>query len=449
MTGLRKFAVGQRSMVLKLMLAWALSILTGVMAMLMVVTFQMTNRLEAASIQSAQTLLSMVETQTRRAVEVGDIALMAETVHGLDRVENILGVTLFHEPTLTYMRSDVAWPHSINQPSEPLEREVLATGRPGQQLNEDSLRLAIPLFGGAVGDVIGVIGIELKRPTRVETMTGLFLEKLLVAAIGVGCALILAYHFARKLVRPINTAIRVADRVAEGDLAMPERIGGSREAAQLELSLSRMIFRLEQSHMRIRDLAFRDQVTRLSNRADFNLRGRAILRGEAAEGEAPLLRALFFLDLDGFKAINDTYGHEMGDRALRLVADRLREVVRPDDELRTSPRIAGALGTGPEVAPLLARLGGDEFTLLLSSINSPGDAEVIAYRVLDAIRSPMKISGKQVTLSVSIGISLSVPSRCEDFSELLRRADVAMYVAKKGGKDSFRIYDESFDRTVA
>lgn len=441
-------ADGAWSLLGKLMLAWAASVLAAMVAMLLVLSVQKAERIGALNVEHAQTLLAVIETQSRRAAAEGDLGLMAEAVRGMTEVGGIGRVSMYHAPTQSYIRSDLDWPHSINQPPEALDRQVLATGVPGRTRSGTGLRLAAPLRSSEGGPVDGVVAIEIALPDRSEIALEFFLGKVATGGIAMFAALVLAFAFAQNSVRPIRAAIRVADRVAEGDLAMPEHIGGSREAVQLERSLSRMIFRLEQSHLRIRDLAFRDQVTRLSNRTDFNLRGRALLRGEGL-GEPRMLRALFFLDLDGFKEINDTYGHEMGDQALRRVADRLREVVRPDDELRTAPRIAGALGDRPEVAPLLARLGGDEFTLLLSCLAAPTDAGLVAERVLVAIRRPMEIDGRALQLGVSIGIALSEPGGVEDFSELLRRADVAMYAAKRAGKDRFMVYEAGMDRSAA
>lgn len=429
------------------MVAWGFSVVCSVVAMLGVVSFQMTNRFEARLIDSTEQLLRVVESQALQAVRADDIGRMSETVHALDGVPGIAAVSLFHRPTRSYFRASSPWPEAINQPPDALDRAVIESGEPGRADTDTRLRIAVPLREVEGGPVQGVLAIEVARPTRFAIALDLMADNLLAGLFAVGGALLLSLVLGRATVRPIEAAIRVADRVAEGDLVMPEPIGGSREAVRLEQSLARMIFRLEQSHLRIRDLAFRDQITRLSNRTDFNLRGRAMMHGGEHDCEH-LLRALFFLDLDGFKAVNDTYGHEIGDAALREVADRLREVVRPDDELRNASRIAGALGDGPEVAPLMARLGGDEFTLLLSCLNAPGDAEVVAGRVLEAISRPMQLSGHSVTLGISIGIALSEPGGGEDFSELLRRADVAMYAAKKAGKNRYRVFEPSMDQRI-
>ncbi|MEM9146133.1 MAG: diguanylate cyclase [Pseudomonadota bacterium] len=448
MAGEQEVAGGERPLIQKLMVAWSLSILGAVVAAIVVISFQMTNRLEETALRNARILLELAEAQTRRYATDGDVGRLAKTITAMGDVLAVREVTLFHKPTFSFFRSGDEQPLSINRPPEALSIQVLETGEPGDLPLDDGVLLARPL-AEAGGAVMGVLTIEVARPTRFETMFALFSEKLLIGILAAASAFVLAAHFARKAVSPIRAAIRVADRVAEGDLTMPEKIGGSREAALLELSLSRMIFRLEQSHMRIRDLAFRDQITRLSNRADFNLRGRALLRNEPAEGEDDMLRALFFVDLDGFKMVNDTYGHEMGDRVLRVVADRLREVVRADDELRNAGRIAGALGDNPDMAPLLARLGGDEFTLLLGCLNCTADAELVANRVLEAIRAEIALSGVKLHLGASIGIALSAASSKDEFSELLRRADVAMYVAKNAGKDAFRVYAPEMDQTAA
>jgi diguanylate cyclase (GGDEF)-like protein len=130
-------------------------------------------------------------------------------------------------------------------------------------------------------------------------------------------------------------------------------------------------------------------------------------RGETA--------ALVYLDLDGFKAVNDRFGHETGDRVLVAVAERLREWVRAGDTL--------------------ARLSGDEFVLLVEDAKGEAGALAAGARLLDALRSPLRLGsdGEAVSVSASAGVALSAPGDTVD--ELLRRADAAMYGAKADGKD--------------
>jgi diguanylate cyclase (GGDEF)-like protein/PAS domain S-box-containing protein len=166
--------------------------------------------------------------------------------------------------------------------------------------------------------------------------------------------------------------------------------------------------------------AFHDPLTGLPNRAHCRDRLAHVL-AEGTDGEPQC--AVLFLDLDEFKVINDTLGHEAGDRLLVALADRLRHCVRGHDTL--------------------ARLGGDEFTILLERLPEQGAASEIAARVTDAIRAPFHLEGREVVVTASIGIS--TPGAACDPDEVLRLADVAMYEAKHRGKDQIAYFNAGMD----
>ena len=157
--------------------------------------------------------------------------------------------------------------------------------------------------------------------------------------------------------------------------------------------------------------AFRDLLTGFPNRALFIDRlGVALNRAELTETPVNVL----FCDLDGFKTVNDSLGLQAGDRLLILVADRLRECLRPADTL--------------------ARLGGDEFAVLLEELSEPEEAARVARRMLDALEAPFKVAGREVFMSASIGIAAGT----SDADTLVRDADLAMYRAKATGRGATR-----------
>lgn len=145
--------------------------------------------------------------------------------------------------------------------------------------------------------------------------------------------------------------------------------------------------------------------------------------GRTTRSESSL--AVCYLDLDGFKAVNDQFGHATGDTLLKSVAAGLKKVLRGEDTL--------------------ARLGGDEFVLLLSDIGTPAECSLILERVLEAVAEPMDIDGHKVQVSASIGVSL-YPQDHVDADTLLRHADQAMYLAKESGKNRFHLFDPSSDK---
>jgi diguanylate cyclase (GGDEF)-like protein/PAS domain S-box-containing protein len=160
--------------------------------------------------------------------------------------------------------------------------------------------------------------------------------------------------------------------------------------------------------------AFHDSLTGLPNRALFRDRlDQALARGKRSSD----LVAILLVDLDGFKQVNDTLGHDAGDRLLREVAQRFKHTVRESDTV--------------------ARFGGDEFALLLESVTQR-DVEALARRLLDGVAKPVVIAGREVSLGASIGVVLDSGSGHSE--ELVRDADVAMYAAKDGGRNRYEIF---------
>jgi diguanylate cyclase (GGDEF)-like protein len=137
------------------------------------------------------------------------------------------------------------------------------------------------------------------------------------------------------------------------------------------------------------------------------------------------------MDLDGFKSINDTLGHNAGDLILRSAAERLQRSMRPSDMVSRDPESGGDVE--------FARLGGDEFTALLLDIECPQDALLVARRILELMRRPHVVSGQEVALTTSIGVAL-YPDDGEDAATLLKHADTAMYHAKDSGRNNCKFY---------
>jgi diguanylate cyclase (GGDEF)-like protein/PAS domain S-box-containing protein len=163
--------------------------------------------------------------------------------------------------------------------------------------------------------------------------------------------------------------------------------------------------------------AYRDGLTKVLNRAGSV---DILQRGLAEDGPLGFTTALVFLDLDGFKAVNDTYGHEAGDEVLQQVVQRLGHLIRPSD----------AVG----------RLGGDEFVVLCRNVGDPSIATHIGDRIVASLRQPMTLKGATVQIGASVGIGLvDGPQWTAD--EVLRIADEAMYVAKKNGKNQVSVAD--------
>jgi diguanylate cyclase (GGDEF)-like protein len=171
-----------------------------------------------------------------------------------------------------------------------------------------------------------------------------------------------------------------------------------------------------QAAAQIQHLAYHDTLTGLPNRQLFLDRLNLAI-SHAHRSQRRL--AVFFLDLDRFKVINDSLGHAIGDRLLQSISRRLTGLLREGDTV--------------------TRIGGDEFTILVPHLQHSDDAIVVARKVRDALKHPIEIDGRELYVSTSIGISL-YPNDGEDANALLRNADAAMYRAKAQGRDTFRLY---------
>jgi diguanylate cyclase (GGDEF)-like protein/PAS domain S-box-containing protein len=188
----------------------------------------------------------------------------------------------------------------------------------------------------------------------------------------------------------------------------------------------------------LRHEALHDRLTGLPNRTLLLERIRATLAATRA-GQAPEF-AIAYLDLDGFKAVNDNFGHAAGDQLLRLVSDRLTGVLRvPGKSLRTAVPVSGPVRR--PAADTLARFGGDEFVVLLNHIEHAGGAIRAAERMQEALRKPFAVGTLEVRIDASIGLCLanSVGEAPED---LIRHADIAMYRAKSTGRHQPQLFDQ-------
>jgi diguanylate cyclase (GGDEF)-like protein len=185
----------------------------------------------------------------------------------------------------------------------------------------------------------------------------------------------------------------------------------------------------------IHKLAYYDVLTELPNRSRFHEKLAETLEAAHRSGKA---FALMFLDLDQFKRINDTMGHDVGDELLRIVAQRLTRVLRIDD----------ASGKGKAVDRDVCRQGGDEFIVLLNGVATEEAASRAAMRVIETLAQPIKLDSQELFLSASIGLVL-YPRDGEDLDSLLKNADVAMYHAKGEGRNRFSFYDDSMRAATA
>ena len=268
--------------------------------------------------------------------------------------------------------------------------------------NEPQTWLATPLVANE--QVFGVVAIQDYH--RLDAYHDSDLE--LIRFIGQHIATAISQRRAKALIEQSNEAL---EKIVE------ER---TQELQATNLNLRMQIEERRKAESRLYHDAHHDALTKLPNRAMFTDRLTHALRHVRRHPQHSF--AVLFIDLDRFKLINDTLGHQAGDKFLVEIAKRLTDCVRDND--------------------VLARLGGDEFVVLLDSLQSQDDVEEVAARIITAIEQPFDIGGNILYSNASIGIALCTP-QYQDASEILRDADAAMYQAKSMGRGRYVYFDDS------
>ena len=330
------------------------------------------------------------------------------------------------------------------QMRDPLAAGALAADTVKVQESSMVLEVDVPV---RIGDqrIGGLrVGMDLMpvRAQQVETMAMLergakranqrqLLWVGLMMLVLVGLASLLAMYVQRTLVRPIRWLGDATRRIEAGDYHVePPQTRRRDEIGELLRSFGRMGESIARHDREVRQMAYTDALTGLTNRLAFREALDHELLGARTSGRG---LALLFIDIDEFKRINDTLGHEAGDEALLQFARRIAAVVEQDGGGETQ----------------LARFGGDEFVILVGGDAGKveGVATVLATRLVDELSRPLQVQGREIFLGSSIGITL-FPDDAVDATGLLKNGDIAMYQAKLAGKNCFRYYSRALDHAV-
>jgi diguanylate cyclase (GGDEF)-like protein len=235
------------------------------------------------------------------------------------------------------------------------------------------------------------------------------------------------------LIRPIQQLSHAASEMGRGQMLVPIDVNSNDEIGELAKTFREMGENLSHYHEQVRYVAYHDSLTGLPNRKMF----KDYLTRAAAEARRNLQKlSILFLDLDNFKRVNDTMGHQAGDKLLKAFADRLSGCLRETDML--------AHPVNEHAGEIVARLAGDEFIILLPQTTGTSDAQKVAIRILDSLTRPFIIDQQEIYISTSIGIAL-FPTDGADGNELLKNADIAMYSAKKLGRNNYQYYSSELN----
>ncbi|QJR09587.1 hypothetical protein DSM104443_00636 [Usitatibacter rugosus] len=230
----------------------------------------------------------------------------------------------------------------------------------------------------------------------------------------------------------LDLIVQMNHQAREGDFSRRVDVEPETEAARIAMFYNGVLdkFQVENDRhkmalKKVAHLANYDTLTGLGNR---RLCFEAIKRALARSARTGKMAAVFYVDLDNFKGINDRFGHDAGDQVLREVAKRMSRTVRDTD--------------------IVARLGGDEFALVLEDLEDAEQTRIVAKKLLAALAEPIALSNGEVLVTASIGMAFVEPGDTEDASAVLQRADHAMYTAKIGGKGAARSHGEGHDDFV-
>jgi diguanylate cyclase (GGDEF)-like protein len=261
------------------------------------------------------------------------------------------------------------------------------------------------------------------REFIIKNRTSLKDLSILLAVLLVGLYLTFEYDLFKN-----SDGVSVHERTIELDEAL--LLGGIMALGLLAFSIRRYVEQRRETALRIaaeqniRTLAFQDALTGLANRRQFDDALKAAVAAPPREGA---VHALILLDLNGFKEVNDVYGHSVGDQVLTVVAQRLLGAMRDRD--------------------LTARLGGDEFAILALHLVGAEAATNVALRVIDALKEPVNTGSIKHQVGAGIGISL-IPSDAATPEQALRKADLALYRAKEERRSAVRFFEHDMDKRV-
>ncbi len=260
-------------------------------------------------------------------------------------------------------------------------------------------------------------GVELER-ILITGLVGLFV-------VASGAMVYFRRRMVKDLLRPVAAMHEGVLRLQAGDYGHRIAVARRDELGELATAFNDMAAALHESHLALTRRASHDSLTGLANRDSLTQRlGASFVDGidRRATHESVL-----FVDIDDFKDVNDSLGHELGDALLVQLSARLDECVRPGD--------------------LVARLGGDEFAIVVIEDNGGTTAVDVSQRILDALQDPFYVNGTRLLVSVSIGVAQRRPET-DDAAELLRHADFAMYMAKGAGKGRYELFDSTMYDTM-
>ena len=284
----------------------------------------------------------------------------------------------------------------------------------------DSLDIARPI--SRAGQKWGMLSIRLDLDVLYRSMWRAFGGIAIAGALALMLAFAIMAWLQRIIIRPLSRLNELMHAVSDDkDYSVRSDDFGKDEIGYLAAGFNQMLEKIDAHDNKLRKIAHYDNVTELPNRHYFNQRLEDAISDAAREKEHV---GVLFIDLDNFKVINDTLGHNVGDMLLKDVSERISGSLRGSD--------------------CVCRIGGDEFAVILQELPGHSEAAVVAGKILNEMAQPMWLGDSEIYIGASIGISL-YPDDAPDMNALLRCADVAMYYAKSRGKNNYQMFQQDME----
>ncbi|MEO0318729.1 MAG: hypothetical protein RL404_2406 [Pseudomonadota bacterium] len=360
-------------------------------------------------IRNTESVARVLAENAAPAIQFNDPVGAAEILRALASHPEVMAAELVASPEATFARYQ--WPRRpLAGPIEGLERLL--------PIGERSVDVIVPVE--AQGLPLGLLKLTVDlSPTYARVYASLTAILAIVGAV-FGVVLVLQSRVLASMLAPVRQLVDSMRRVSEtADYSQRAFVASQDEIGELGETFNAMMGLIQERDEAMEHLALHDSLTGLHNRHYLRIRARSPVL------DAGDRCALFYIDIDNFKQINDNLDHNVGDRVLISVASRLSDVAGEDD--------------------LLVRFGGDEFVFCAYGLADNADVNRIADRLRNAIAEPVFIDGRELTARASVGIALA-PAHGDTMDELLQKADAAMHVAKENGRDQVQLWNSAISQ---
>lgn len=421
-----------------LMLVIGLAV-TLVAAQFITDTILETQKVRDQRLVEARSMTNVVARSLEKQFDYFELSDIEEILASVRTNKHVTQVSAVDRDLTFFLDGDPITPTLLPIGDNAEQMAAIKDAKASYSIISDRITVAEPLFrnGGTIGSVM----IRFENPKFSEVMWPILQSNFFSLVPILSLGIILAGILVKQITAPLQRLATSAKQVADGELDHIIPVDGPNEINQLGLAFSGMIGKLKENIEQIYELAYVDRTTQLPNREFFR---KELTRAIRRAVRQRVTGALLFVDLDGFKRVNDTHGHDAGDEILSQFSERLANVLRAEDLIAFKAVNAMETAEGDsdhanKNKQMLARLGGDEFTVLLSEIREATDAATVSQRIIEAVSEPFTVNGTKINIGASVGIAI-FPRDGSDYQTILKSADMAMYQAKDEGKNTYRYF---------